>query len=53
MKFQCVLLAVKDVEASKRFYGELFDQKVVLDLGKNVTFDGGFAIQERKNRVLQ
>jgi catechol 2,3-dioxygenase-like lactoylglutathione lyase family enzyme len=36
----------KDIEASKQFYGELFDQKVVLDLGKNVIFDGGFAIQE-------
>ncbi|MDZ4957135.1 glyoxalase/bleomycin resistance/dioxygenase family protein, partial [Clostridium perfringens] len=46
MKFQLVLLAVKDVEVSKRFYGELFDQTVTLDLGRNVTFSGGFAIQE-------
>lgn len=46
MTFQLALLAVKNVEVSKRFYGELFDQKVVLDLGKNVTFSGGFAIQE-------
>jgi catechol 2,3-dioxygenase-like lactoylglutathione lyase family enzyme len=40
------LLAVKDVEVSKRFYETLFDQTVVLDLGKNVTFSGGFGIQE-------
>lgn len=40
------LLAVADVERSKRFYGELFDQVVVLDLGENVTFSGGFAIQQ-------
>jgi catechol 2,3-dioxygenase-like lactoylglutathione lyase family enzyme len=46
MKFQLALLAVKDVEISKKFYGELFDQTVSLDLGKNVTFSGGFAIQE-------
>ncbi|UDN57837.1 MULTISPECIES: VOC family protein [unclassified Clostridioides] len=46
MKYQCSLLAVNDVEVSKKFYGELFDQKVVLDLGKNITFSGGFAIQE-------
>ncbi len=46
MKYQCTLLAVKDVEISKKFYGELFDQKVVLDLGWNVTFNGGFAIQQ-------
>lgn len=46
MEFRLALLAVKDVNASKQFYGEMFDQKVVLDLGKNVTFSGGFAIQE-------
>ena len=52
MKFQCALLAVKDVEASKRFYCDLFNQKVILDLGKNITFDGGFAIQEDFARLL-
>ena len=46
MKFQLPLLAVQDVEVSKKFYKELFEQEVVLDLGKNVTFSGGFAIQE-------
>lgn len=46
MEFKLALLAVKDVEVSKKFYKELFDQEVVLDLGKNVTFSGGFAIQE-------
>lgn len=46
MKFQLPLLAVKDIEVSKKFYNQLFNQKVVLDLGKNVTFSGGFAIQE-------
>ena len=46
MKYQCTLLAVRDVEVSKRFYQELFDQTVALDLGKNVTFSGGFAIQQ-------
>lgn len=40
------MLAVKDVNVSKQCYEELFNQKVVLDLGQNVTFDGGFAIQE-------
>jgi len=46
MEFKLALLAVKDVEVSKKFYKELFDQEVVLDLGKNVTFSGGFAVQE-------
>ncbi|MGO5066163.1 MULTISPECIES: glyoxalase/bleomycin resistance/dioxygenase family protein [unclassified Clostridium] len=46
MEFKLTLLAVKNVNVSKQFYAELFDQKVILDLGKNVTFSGGFAIQE-------
>jgi catechol 2,3-dioxygenase-like lactoylglutathione lyase family enzyme len=46
MKFKLALLAVKNVNVSKQFYQEIFNQKVVLDLGRNVTFSGGFAIQE-------
>lgn len=46
MQFKLALLAVKDIEVSKRFYTDLFEQKVVLDLGWNVTFSGGFAIQQ-------
>lgn len=46
LKYQCTLLSVKDVEVSKKFYRELFNQEVVLDLGLNVTFSGGFAIQQ-------
>lgn len=45
-RYQCALFAVQDVERSKKFYGELFNQHVVLDLGANVTFSGGFAIQQ-------
>lgn len=46
MKFMLPLLAVKDVEVSKKFYKEIFNQRVVCDYGRNVTFSGGFAIQE-------
>lgn len=46
MEFKLVLLAVKSVNVSRRFYEQVFDQKVVLDLGWNLTFSGGFAIQE-------
>ncbi|MBP1745244.1 MAG: hypothetical protein H6Q58_2222 [Firmicutes bacterium] len=46
MEFKLALLAVKDINVSKQFYKELFNQEVVLDLGRNVTFSGGFAIQE-------
>ncbi|MDD4570016.1 MAG: hypothetical protein PHE70_07835 [Tepidanaerobacteraceae bacterium] len=43
MQFKFALLAVKDVEVSKRFYTDLFEQKVILDLGWNVAFSGGSA----------
>ncbi|SDX81318.1 VOC family protein [Eubacterium barkeri] len=46
MKFKLPLLAVQNVDVSKKFYQRFFDQDVVMDLGKNVTFSGGFAIQE-------
>ena len=46
IRFKMPLLAVRDVEISKKFYQELFDQTVTLDLGENVTFSGGFAIQQ-------
>ncbi len=46
MKFGCALIAVKDVEVSKKFYGDLFEQTVTADFGWNVTFSGGFAIQQ-------
>lgn len=46
MKFQLALVAVKNIEISKQFYKDLFEQEVVLDLGKNITFSGGFAIQQ-------
>lgn len=45
MKFRCPVIAVSDLEVSKKFYEEMLNQKIVLDLGWNVTFDGGFAIQ--------
>ena len=49
MQFRLPLLAVEDVAKSKAFYEELFEQTVVLDLGKNITMSGGFALQEDFN----
>ena len=46
MEFRLAVLSVSDISRSVAFYSDLFDQEVVLDLGKNVTFSGGFAIQE-------
>ncbi len=46
IEYKLPLLAVRDVEVSKKFYHDLFDQEVAADLGQNVTFSGGFAIQQ-------
>ena len=45
MRYTCSLIAVSDLEVSRKFYEEVLGQKVVLDLGWNLMFDGGFAIQ--------
>jgi catechol 2,3-dioxygenase-like lactoylglutathione lyase family enzyme len=45
MKFSGPLIAVNDVEVSKKFYQEVLGQKIVLDFGANVTFSGHFFIQ--------
>jgi len=45
MKFTCPLIAISDLEVSKKFYEEILGQKIVLDFGSNVVFSGGFAIQ--------
>jgi len=44
LKFTCPLIAISDLEKSKRFYQEVLGQKITLDLGKNVWFNG-FCIQ--------
>lgn len=45
MKFVCPLIAISDLEVSKKFYEKVLGQKITLDLGWNVLFSGGFAIQ--------
>ena len=46
IKFRMPVLAVRDVEISKKFYHDLFDQEITLDLGENVVFSGGFSVQQ-------
>jgi len=52
MRYQAALIAVKSIAASRAFYEGILGQKVVLDLGANVTFQGGFAIQENYPELL-
>lgn len=46
MKYCCPLLAVSNMEISKKFYQEVLNQKIIFDIGPNVAFEGSFALQE-------
>lgn len=45
MNYQGCLLAVKDIEKSKKFYEEVIGQKILIDIGAHVSFDG-FSLQQ-------
>jgi len=36
---------VKSIEKSRKFYEDVLGQKVVMDYGENITFDGDFSLQ--------
>lgn len=40
----CAVFFVKDIEVSKEFYSCLLGQKIMMDHGANVVFEGGLAI---------
>lgn len=45
MNYQCTLLAVRDMEQSKRFYCDLLGMEVTADFGANVTLSNAVALQ--------
>lgn len=45
MKYICPLLAVKDLEKSKKFYHQVLGLEVISDFGANVTLTGGISLQ--------
>jgi catechol 2,3-dioxygenase-like lactoylglutathione lyase family enzyme len=45
MKLTSTLIAVEDMERSKRFYHDVLGMGVVADFGANVTLDGGLVLQ--------
>ncbi len=49
MKIQGPLLVVSDMEASKKFYKEVFGLRVTLDFGANVTLTGGLSLQTKES----
>ena len=46
MRYQCALIAVKDVHKSLAFYKKWFGVEVEVDLGWNIGLKGGLALQE-------
>jgi len=51
MTFATTLIAVRDMTESLKFYKELFDQDVVMDLGWNKTLSCGLTLQEHFDRI--
>jgi catechol 2,3-dioxygenase-like lactoylglutathione lyase family enzyme len=47
IKFISAVIMVKDVKASREFYEGLLGQRVSMDHGPNVAFEGGFAIWQK------
>jgi catechol 2,3-dioxygenase-like lactoylglutathione lyase family enzyme len=45
--YRSVVLLVNDIQKSKNFYNVILGQKIVMDFGRNVGFEGGLAIWEK------
>lgn len=51
MKFMCPLIVVNDISVSRNFYEKVLNQKVILDFGANITFEGNFALQTKETWI--
>ena len=49
MKLKNVLIVVKDIERSRRFYHDLFGLEMILDNDENMVLTEGLVLQEEKN----
>ncbi|MBD3253950.1 MAG: hypothetical protein GF383_02605 [Candidatus Lokiarchaeota archaeon] len=47
-KFVSSVVLVKDIKRSKNFYTNVLGQKITIDFGRNVGFEGGFVIWEKE-----
>ncbi|MCL1787858.1 MAG: glyoxalase/bleomycin resistance/dioxygenase family protein [Defluviitaleaceae bacterium] len=52
MKYECICLAVKDMEAAKQFYQDLMGLEIETDWGENVAFKGGIALQQGFDELI-
>lgn len=44
IKYICPLLVVADMARARNFYENILGQKVIMDFGENITFEGNFAL---------
>ena len=51
MKYKCPLIVVEDIAISRKFYEDILGQKVIVDFGANITFEGDFALQTKNTWV--
>lgn len=49
MNYKCPLIVVNDIAISREFYETVLGQKVILDFGANITFEGEFALQSKSS----
>lgn len=47
MKYICPLIVVEDIHRSRFLYEKILKQKVKVDHGENVVFEGDFAIHQK------
>lgn len=43
---------VNDISASKAFYANVLEQKIIFDMGEHITFEGGFSIQQNYSQLI-
>lgn len=46
MKYSGSVFAVKDINAARAFYEEIFGLKLFSDYGRNIVFEGGLSLQQ-------
>jgi len=52
MKYCGTLLSVADIGKAKDFYGRIMEQKILMDLGVHVSFEGGVSLQSNYGELL-
>lgn len=48
-RYICPLIVVSEMQRSRQFYESVLDQKVIMDFGENITFEGSFSLHLQKH----